>query len=251
MQVSQFSAPPPHSLNLESDEIHIWRVSLDCDEQTVRGFRKLLDREEQARADQFVFGRDRDQFIVTRGALRHLLGQYAKCPPTNLKFGYGSKGKPSLMASPRHPSIQFSVSHSHALALLAFAARLQLGIDVESIRPDFATAEIAERYFSPEEIAELRALPSSLQPEGFFLCWTRKEAYLKATGEGLHVALQSFSVSLTPGNPARLNSRDSSVWRLVSLEPAPRYVGALVVEERGGNVRLFDFREATPEPAAH
>jgi 4'-phosphopantetheinyl transferase len=122
------------------------------------------------------------------------------------------------------------------LALLAFALGRNLGIDVEFIRPEFPADEIAQRYFSPKEVMELRTLPPSLRAEGFYLCWTRKEAYIKATGEGLHVPLESFNVSLTPGRPERLESTDSGRWSMRSLYPDPFYAGALVAE--GQQLRL-------------
>jgi 4'-phosphopantetheinyl transferase len=244
MQEFQLSPTPGEELRLAPKEVHVWRVLLDADEETVRKFQATLDSDERARANQFAFARSRNEFVVTRGALRELLGQYLGSPPAELKLQYGSKGKPSLLP-PLNSQIQFSVSHSHGLALLAFAAKLQVGVDVEQIRPHFATLQIAERYFSSQEVAELRVLPPALQPEGFFLCWTRKEAYIKALGEGLHVPLQSFRVSLTPGQPERLNAGDPSRWKLVSIQPAPGFVGALVAEGTEWNLRLFEFQAKT------
>jgi len=137
--------------------------------------------------------------------------------------------------------VQFNVSHSRGLALLAFALGRNLGIDVEFIRPEFPADEIAQRYFSPKEVMELRTLPPSLHAEGFYLCWTRKEAYIKATGEGLHVPLESFNVSLTPGRPERLESTDSSRWSMRSLYPDPLYAGALVAEGQHLRLRQWDW----------
>src|SRR6202041_2760043 len=110
--------------------------------------------------------------------------------------------------------LQFNVSHSHGLALFAFAVAQQVGVDVEMVRADFAGEKIAERFFSSQEVRALRSLPAAVQDDGFFLCWTRKEAYIKARGEGLQIPLKSFHVSLTPTKPARLQADDSSRCRL-------------------------------------
>ena len=125
-----------------------------------------------------------------------------------------------------------------------FASSMKLGIDIEKIRPQVAFEGIESRYFSPKERAELETLPLDLRPEGFFLCWTRKEAYVKARGEGLKVPLESFSVSLTPGKPAVLRSSDEERWSLYSLDPATGFVAALVVEGRGHRLQFWEWNEA-------
>ncbi len=137
--------------------------------------------------------------------------------------------------------MRFNISHSHGLAVLAFARNREIGIDLEPIRPEFAGEEIAERYFSAQELAELRALPAALRPEGFFLCWTRKEAYVKARGLGLQVPLDSFSVSLTPGQPEILQSVDSARWSLRSFAPAPNFVAAIVEEGQDWHPRYWNW----------
>lgn len=171
----------PERLELAEDEIHVWRAYIECGETVLRQFEATMSSDEKARAERFVFPRDRNRFIAVRGILRELLGRYVSGPPSDLEFDYGPQGKPSLSVNSQR-SVQFNVSHSHGVALLAFAQRLHLGVDVELVRPDIARQQIAERYFSPQEVMELRSLPPSLQDEGFFLCWTRKEAYIKALG---------------------------------------------------------------------
>jgi len=232
----------PERLELGEGEIHVWRAYLDCEETLLAQFEATLAADEKARANRFFFQPDRYGYIATRGVLRELLGRYVNCSPANLEFAYSPLGKPSLRREGLERSVQFNVSHSHGLALLAFAAGRHLGIDVELVRPDFAGVEIAERYFSPQEVMELRALPPSLRAEGFFLCWTRKEAYVKARGEGLHIPLDSFHVSLTPGQPERLESTDSIRWTLCSLHPDPQYAAALVGEGRSWRVRRWDWK---------
>src|SRR5580658_1162587 len=228
----------PGRLALGPDEIHVWRAYLDFEPTSLRAFETTLAPDEKARADRFHFPRDRNAFVATRGILRELLGRYAGRPPSELVFDYGERGKPSLRGAPSQP-IQFNVSCSQGLALLAFAMGRGVGIDVELIRPSFAGVEIAERYFAPQEIEELRALPPSLIAEGFFHCWARKEAYVKARGEGLQIPLRSFRVSLTPGQPERLESADSARWSLHSITPEANYVGALVVEGKEPLIRYW------------
>jgi 4'-phosphopantetheinyl transferase len=242
--ISDFNsfAAGPERLELEGDEIHVWRVQLDCSETVLAQLEGTLASDEKARSDRFVFQRDRNAFVATRGILRELLGRYLNRAAAHLKFDYGAQGKPALRSQSSQKSVQFNVSHSHGMALLAFALGRQVGVDVELVRPDFAGEKIAERFFSPQEVTELRSLPPLLQDEGFFLCWTRKEAYIKARGEGLQIPLQSFHVSLTPGKPANLQAADSSRWSLRSLRPDPRYVAALVGEGRDWHLRGWVWR---------
>jgi len=232
----------PGLLELEEAEIHVWRAYLDRTEIVLPQFEATLSTDEKARADRFVFSRDRNQFVGTRGILRDLLGRYLGRSPEELQFDYSVLGKPCLRGEIFKQSVLFNVSHSHGLALLAFTVGRNLGVDVEFVRSGFASEEIADRYFSAQEVAELRALPPTLRTEAFFLCWTRKEAYIKARGEGLQIPLHSFHVSLTPGKPERLQSPDSSRWNLRSLSPDPRYVGALVAEGNDWQLRYWDWK---------
>jgi 4'-phosphopantetheinyl transferase len=229
-------APNLEQFEFEDQDIHVWRAYLDGEGLGLHRFEETLAPDEKARANRFVFRQDRNRYVAARGLLRELLGRYLDRSPAAIKFDYTTKGKPSLDAALNERSIQFNVSHSRGLALLAFGLGRNLGIDVEFIRHEFPADEIAQRYFSPKEVMELRTLPPSLQAEGFYLCWTRKEAYIKATGEGLHVPLESFNVSLTPGRPVRLESPDSGRWSMRSLYPDPLYAGALVAE--GQHLRL-------------
>ena len=234
--------PNSEHFEFEDQEIHVWRAYLDGEEIGLHRFEETLAPDEKARANRFVFPQDRNRYVAARGALRELLGRYLNRSPAELEFDYTSKGKPSLRAALNERSIQFNVAHSRGLALLAFALGRNLGVDVEFVRPEFPADEIAERYFSPKEVMELRTLPPSLRAEGFYLCWTRKEAYIKATGEGLHVPLESFNVSLTPGRPERLESVDSSRWCMRSLYPDPLYAGALVAEGQHLRLRQWSWK---------
>jgi 4'-phosphopantetheinyl transferase len=158
---------------------------------------------------------------------------------------YGPHGKPHL-AGEFDGALQFNLAHSHELALFAFARGPELGIDLEWLQPLQDLEQIAARFFSPRENAVLRTLPKSQWVQAFFNCWTRKEAYLKATGDGLARPLEHFDVSLAPGKPARLlyvegDARESERWFLRALTPAPGYAAALAVEE-GQHCRLVRWR---------
>jgi 4'-phosphopantetheinyl transferase len=207
----------------------------------MREFEGTLSTDEKVRSERFHFARDRDHFIAARGILRQLLASYSQSSPAELQFSYGAQKKPALMAKNMAAAVRFNLSHSHGLAVFAFSEQREVGIDLELIQPGFATDGIAERYFSARELAELRALPPQKMSEGFFHCWTRKEAYVKAHGAGLHIPLDSFDVTLTPGAPERLRSTDSERWSLCSFEPASQYVGAIVGEGKGWRASYWDW----------
>jgi len=230
------------TIELREGEIHVWRARLDCHESLLPKFAATLSSDETSRAERFRFSGDRNGYIVGRGILRELLASYLGCSPAELQFWYGPWGKPYLRQKNPSRLVHFNVSHSQGRALLAFAVGRNLGVDVEFVRADVAVDEIAERYFSGHEIAELRALPQTMRAEGFFLCWTRKEAYIKARGEGFRIPLDSFHVSLTPGGPELLESPDRSHWNLCSLSPDPGYVGALVAEGNDWQLRCWEWK---------
>src|ERR1700732_2234518 len=195
---------------LSDNVVHVWRASLAVDPSALRRLKSMLAQNELERAERFIFDPDRNHFIAARGILRDVLGRYLQCAPQTIDFVYGTRGKPAISsAGSRHP-LCFNLSHSQGLAVIGIARERELGIDVEMIRPDFASEEIAERYFSANEIADLNKLPTEQRDNGFFLCWTRKEAYIKAKGDGLHLPLDSFDVSVSPEMPATLSSADDS-----------------------------------------
>jgi 4'-phosphopantetheinyl transferase len=228
---------PAQDLALPKDELHIWLAWLDVEPEERTRLRSYLNKDEISRADRFVFPRDRDHFIVARGTLRELLGKYLHCAPDAVQFKTGRYGKLSLLDD-RDP-LRFNLSHSHGLALYGFCMGRELGIDTEKIQPQFASEGIAERYFSAAEQRELRELPDELRDTAFFVCWTRKEAYVKAHGDGLQIALDSFDVSLKPGEPERLRSVDSNRWSLRSFTPAPEFVAAIIAEGKIQSVRFW------------
>lgn len=227
---------PPASLDLADQEVHVWRAVLDAPASRLADFAQMLSDDERRRAARFHFERDRAHFIAGRGMLRALLGRYLGAPPASLRFRYGAHGKPELDVPPgADAAFRFNVSHAHGLALYAFTRGRALGVDVERIRDDIEHEAIAERFFSLTEREALRAQPASLRHIAFFACWTRKEAYIKARGEGLSLPLDQFDVSLAPGEPARLlcvanAPHEVARWSLHELHPGPGYAGALMAE---------------------
>jgi 4'-phosphopantetheinyl transferase len=221
------------------DEIHVWHAALDREEKVLGRLESRLSQEEKARADRFHFVNDRNRFVVARGLLRELLGKYLHQAPTGLEFSYGEHGKPSLSGGNASSGLCFNLSHSAGLVVYAIAKERNLGIDVEHVRPESAGDDIAERYFSSREVSDLRTLPPEARVEGFFHCWTRKEAYLKATGMGLQIPLDSFAVSLFPEKPAQFLGGVEPRWHLAAHDPAEGYVAAVVYDGAPCSLKYF------------
>lgn len=221
------------------DEVHVWRALLDQPRSSLAAFSEVLSADERARAERFYFDADRRRAIIGRGLSRLLLGHYLGRPAHQIEFKYNAFGKPAL-ADANCP-VQFNVSHSGDVILVATAIDRVLGVDVERIKQDMANAEIAARYFSPCECRTLLALPPEIRGEAFFACWTRKEAYLKARGDGLSLPLDRFDVAFAPAEPPRLlatrhDPAEASRYTLCALDAGPDYAAALAVE--GSNWRL-------------
>ena len=235
LQQELWSRAPRRRLTLACDEMHVWRARLDRGPAVVRAMRDTLTPDERERADRFRFEKDRVRFVVARGALRDILGRYLGSPPGAISFSPGEFGKPELAGAAAESRLRFNVSHSDGLALYAVNREREVGVDLELLREDFAGLEIAERFFSPREVQALRALPRESRAAAFFNCWTRKEAYIKARGEGLSHPLHGFTVSLAPGEPAELLATDddpaeAARWSLVELSPAEGFAAALAVK---------------------
>jgi 4'-phosphopantetheinyl transferase len=221
------------------DDIHVWHAAIDREAALIGQLEAALSFEEKARADRFHFVNDRNRFVVARGLLRELLGAYLRQPAGGIEFSYGQHGKPALSGKNLLSGLCFNVSHSSGFAVYAIAKGRNLGIDVEHIRPDSAGDDIAQRYFSAREVSDLRTLPPEARVEGFFNCWTRKEAYLKATGMGLQIPLDSFAVSLLPGQPAQFLGGVDPRWQLAAHHPAESYVAAVVYDGAPCSLKYF------------
>jgi 4'-phosphopantetheinyl transferase len=226
------------------DEVHVWLADLDRQPPYAA---LVLSNDERSRAARFHFEHDRRRFAAARALLRELLGGYLQMPPAEVRFAYGPRGKPSLEG--HAAGVRFNVSHSGGLALLAFARGREIGIDLELERPVPERDEIAARFFSEWEALELKRLPAGERPAAFFRCWTRKEAFIKATGDGLSRALDSFDVTLGPLDAARLLRVEDAPeevqrWWLQGLEPAPGFAAALAVEGRPGELSCWRWTNA-------
>ena len=216
--------------------IEVVPVRLDAELAAVSELAQCLSDGERLRAGRFVFERDRRRFIVGRARLRHCLASRLGVQPDAVEFDYGPRGKPRLSRSFADAGLCFNVSHSGDLAVYAFSSGREIGVDVESVREMRDADEIAARFFSRREYEAYLALDSRDRPLGFFNCWTRKEAFIKALGEGLHYPLDRFDVSLTPGEPARIlrvedMPGEQCGWLLKSFTPGPGVAGAIVVRQ--------------------
>jgi len=234
-------------LKLEDDEVHIWSALLDSPPGLITKFEQLLSPGERERALRFHFDRDRTRFIASHAILRTLLGHYLRIEPDSIRFSYGSFGKPSL-ANEEFDSkgLSFNMSYSRQMAVYAFTRRRPIGVDVEFVdsKPDLLL--IAAHFFSKYENASLLELAPELRTEGFFNCWTRKEAFVKAIGSGLNWPLDQFDTSLAPGEPAQLlcvrgEPRATSEWSLAAFTPCPGCIGAIAV--KGRNLRIRQISE--------
>jgi 4'-phosphopantetheinyl transferase len=219
-QPSTLPALPPNT-------VHIWRLG-PADRLAKEDYLACLIPEERERAGHLLFPADQQQFIASRGTLRLLLRHYAGAEnPRDLHIAYGEKGKPYFADS----DLRFNLSHTRDLALFAFAREINLGVDVENLRPSDDLNAVAEQNFAPAERVALLALSPAERLPAFFRCWTRKEALLKAEGSGLFRALDTFTVSLLAGEPARVIAGPGS-WNLRDIDVAPHAVAAIAWEHR-------------------
>jgi 4'-phosphopantetheinyl transferase len=225
--------PAPKELDLLLNDVHIWRINLNSDELQLQSFRETLSSDEIARAERFYFPEHRQRFMAGRGTLRTILGQYLDIAPKQVEFEYQPRGKPLLAAKFADQGLLFNLSHSQDLALLGVSCQHQIGVDLEYIRTMSDLEGLAKRFFSAREYEYLRLLSPAQQQQIFFRYWTCKEAYLKATGDGL-VQLEEIEIDLTPNQPSKLLV--SGDWSLRELTPANNFAAAVVVA--GSNIHL-------------
>lgn len=227
---------PLENYLLSIDNIHVWWASLSVFKQVADALSEVLSQDEHERAARFVFTRDRERFIVARAMLRNTLSHYLDQRPQDINFRYGPHGKPCLSSKSNAVRLEFNLTYSRDLALCAVSYERRVGIDVEYLRPITNLRKFASVAFSRAEQIELASLADEQRVLGFFNCWTRKEAYVKARGDGLLMPLDMFDVSLTPGAPAallgsRLDPSDIDRWLFYTVTPVEGYIGALVVEK--------------------
>ena len=223
-------------------EVHVWCVELAGDSACIETCRGYLSADEKERASRFRFDHLQAAFTLSKGVLRALLGRYLHLEPDRIRLAYGLRGKPQL-AFPEIP-LEFNLTHSGTFAAYAFAFGCPVGIDIEKVRPVPDQEDIVTRFFSPEECDDWFRLDASQREEGFFRCWTAKEAYIKAVGDGLSMPLTSFRVSFAPGASPRLvhaggDTDASRSWSMCAVVPAAGYVGALALPESSRTVRFL------------
>jgi 4'-phosphopantetheinyl transferase len=221
-------------LALPEDEVQLWRVDLDAIRGEESRWQELLSADESRRAARFLFPSDRQRFVASRALLRTILAAYLDADPVDLNFSYSQKEKPALGGVHAASDITFNLSHSGGIALYAFNLRREVGVDVEHIRRDFDVEPLAHRFFSAREWKQLAAWPKPERVDAFFRCWTRKEAYIKATGDGLSLPLSQFDVSLDSGETSALlatrpDAREAERWFLREVPGGLGYCAALCV----------------------
>jgi 4'-phosphopantetheinyl transferase len=221
---------------LKDGEIHVWRVDLNQEASGVQKLFETLSPDEKQKAERYRFEKDRNHFAAARGSLRKILGVYLGVSPDQIRFSYNRYGKPFL--NTENQRIRFNVSHSHGVALVAVTRGREIGIDIEFINDDLAVLKTAEKVFSPAETSMLKNLSPNLQTAAFFSVWTRKEALLKAIGEGFSYSPKQFTVSAAERETLSFtnNFQTARNWSLTTLPAAPDYAAALAVEGNLGTI---------------
>lgn len=223
---------PPPSGSVAGGEVHVWRATLDLPAAAMERLETALNVAERARADRYATEPLRNHFVAARGTLRTVLARYLGTDPAAVAFRTVRNGKPVIDGP---GDLMFNLSHSKGAALIAVASGRRVGVDLEQVRPMRDFEALAERFFAPAERDELRALAAEERQAAFFRAWTRKEAYIKATGEGIAAGLERFAVTMSPGVPALLRHvegrpGEASRWSLCDLDPWPGFAAALAVE---------------------
>jgi 4'-phosphopantetheinyl transferase len=218
-----------------TEEVHILFIPLYRDRNELARLELILATDEVTRADRLLDRRIRDRFVAGRSFLRESLAAYVGLQPEELGFSVGTQGKPCLMDESGGGGLRFNLAHSGDLAVLAVTTGHEVGIDLERIRDDLPFREMAQRFFSTREQADLFSLPVESQLTAFYRCWTRKEAYLKGCGTGFSQPTDTFDVSLLPGHPPalvmhRISPDESARWSLVDIPVPEGYCATLAIE---------------------
>ncbi len=221
----------PDGLSLEPIEVHVWAIPLGSPPAGCAALGLVLSPDERHRAARFRFDLHRNRFIAGRGRLRMILGRYLNLEPSAIEFDYSERGKPFLAGRLRQSGFEFNFSNSGPLALLGVTRDQAVGVDLEAVRPIQDVERLVARFFSPRENAIFHTVSEEHKPAAFFNLWTRKEAWLKATGQGIGHALNQVEVSFLSGDEAKFLGLPSgfslSAWHLRSMMPAPGFVAAL------------------------
>ena len=247
-----FWNPPPKRLFLSDREVHVWRAGLDLSAETARVLAERLSADELTRSGHYRFERDRIRFIAARGILRLILGRYLGIEPDAIRFFYEKNGKPRLQNTSGDAVIKFNLSHSEGLALYVFARDYEVGIDLEYICEISEMELIVEQFFSAKEKIVFGTLPASGKQETFFNWWTRKEAFTKATGNGLYYPLDTFDVSVAPGESDESlkilgYAKKGPTWSMWDVRPAEAFTGAVVIRARDFDVQFWQWSDLSSE----
>lgn len=231
------------SLNLSLNEIHLWHVHIPEHIERLVMYEALLDEQEKHKADRFRFEKDRNCSIIARGVLRKLLGSYLEKEPEGVRFVYGDFGKPEVS---NDEGIAFNISHARDAIVLGFVKNNWIGVDVEFLDQKIDPLNIAKHFFSDEEKRALEEVSKENRVEGFYNCWTRKEAFIKAVGDGLSFPLDQFVVSLKPKVKAALlctkwDKNEKNKWTLQSSNPEQEYVSAFAVKGKVSETKFWRY----------
>ncbi|MFD2726454.1 4'-phosphopantetheinyl transferase family protein [Hyunsoonleella rubra] len=236
--------PMPNNFKISDGNCHVWMVNFNEMKSNISFFSNHLSDDEKLRASKFHFKKDEERFIVFRGVLRFISGKYLNLKPEAVTFKYGEFGKPEFALK---ADLKFNISHSKDMAVMGFVNNFDIGIDIEFMKSDFHVMDIADNYFSKHEIQMLREFPENLQTEGFYRCWTRKEAFIKAKSKGLSFPLDAFSISIDSANEAELyetlwDANEKDLWHISPFETAKNYKAALAIKGNIENIDYFDFK---------
>ncbi len=224
-------------------EIHFWLINLAVENADLNPFFQILAVDERRRAEKFYFPNDRLKYIVRRAALRYILGNYCGIEPARIRFGYNEFGKPFLINETANNSVNFNISQTGEIAVCAVAFGAEVGVDVETIVKDKPNAEIAERFFSANEIEELRDTSADRKDAAFYRCWTRKESFIKAIGAGLSYPLQNFSVSTSAEFLSQISFAASPTqsWNTLTFAPASQIIASIACQNPCKILRVFEL----------
>jgi 4'-phosphopantetheinyl transferase len=225
---------PPSALSASNDQVHIWRIHLDLPSEQIPEMERTLSFDEKLKAKNFYFERHTRRYIACHGSLRKILAKYVSLGPSGLRFTYSHLGKPFLVSDVNMKKVCFNLSHSHKYALCVVTLNLSIGIDLEYMRPAPDMEPMAKHFFSPSEYKTIFSFSPDGRQQAFYDLWTLKEAYLKATGEGLG-SLQNVEISFSSeGLPSLVieeeNEHKASNWTMLLLKPANGYTASLAVE---------------------
>lgn len=201
---------------IKDDQIHIWYININDYQNHTNELMHYLDDQENKRAQQFKFAKDRNSFICSHAILRRLLSKYCNCDQKKILYNYNAFNKPSLN---NDYNINFNLSHSFHRGIIAITKNHPIGIDIEYMKNKPILDDLAKRFFSAHEYNEYKILPQQQKTLGFYNCWTSKEAFVKAVGMGLTFPLKNFTVNLNPELKAKiLSSKNQTInineWKL-------------------------------------